>query len=34
MRVTYLGPDEFKARIGVESQLFGAIIKKGNIKLP
>lgn len=34
MRVTYLNPADFKTRIGVESAMFGAIIKKGDIKLP
>ena len=33
MRVTYLNPADFKARIAVENKLFGDIIKKGNIKL-
>ena len=34
MRVTYLNPADFRTRIGVESTMFGAIIKKGDIKLP
>ena len=33
MRVTYLGPADFQARIAVENKAFGEIIKKGNIKL-
>ena len=33
MRVTYLSPADFKARIAVENNAFGEIIKKGNIKL-
>jgi tripartite-type tricarboxylate transporter receptor subunit TctC len=33
MRVTYLNPADFKARIAVENKSFGEIIKKGNIKL-
>ncbi|MDP2329074.1 MAG: tripartite tricarboxylate transporter substrate-binding protein [Reyranella sp.] len=33
MRVTYLGPADFKARIAAENKSFGEIIKKGNIKL-
>ncbi|MBX9947266.1 MAG: tripartite tricarboxylate transporter substrate binding protein [Reyranella sp.] len=33
MRVTYLNPADFKARIAVENQSFGEVIKKGNIKL-
>ncbi|MBI3199765.1 MAG: tripartite tricarboxylate transporter substrate binding protein [Rhodospirillales bacterium] len=33
MRVTYLSPADFKARIAVENKAFGEIIKKGNIKL-
>ena len=33
MRVTYLGPADFNARIGVETAMFGDIIKRGNIKL-
>lgn len=33
MRVTYLNPADFKARIAVENKAFGEIIKKGNIKL-
>lgn len=34
MRVTYLDPSAFKARIAAESRMFGTIIKKGDIKLP
>lgn len=34
MRVTYLDPSDFRARIGSESRMFGSIIQKGNIKLP
>ena len=34
MRVTYLDPSDFKARIGAESAMFAGIIKKGDIKLP
>ena len=33
MRVTYLGPADFKGRIGVETAMFGDIIRRGNIKL-
>ncbi len=33
MRVTYLGPADFKSRIAVETAMFGEIIKKGDIKL-
>ncbi len=33
MRVTYLSPADFKARIAVENKAFGEIIRKGNIKL-
>ena len=33
MRVTYLSPPDFKARIATEVAMFGDIIKKGNIKL-
>jgi hypothetical protein len=32
--VTYLNPADFKARIALETKMFGDIIKKGNIKLP
>ena len=31
MRVTYLAPDDFRARIGVETAMFGDIIRRGNI---
>ena len=34
MRVTYLNPADFRKQIGAESDLFGAIIRKGGIKLP
>jgi tripartite-type tricarboxylate transporter receptor subunit TctC len=34
MRVTYLDPADFRKQIGTESAMFGAIIKKGDIKLP
>jgi len=34
MRVTYLNPSDFRTQIGTESAMFGAIIKKGDIKLP
>ena len=34
MRVTYLNPSDFRTHIGTESAMFGAIIKKGDIKLP
>ena len=34
MRVTYLDPSDFKARIAGESRMFAGIIKKGDIKLP
>jgi len=33
MRVTYLGPADFKSRIAVETAMFGDIIRKGDIKL-
>ena len=33
MRVTYLGPADFKGRVAVETAMFGDIIKRGNIKL-
>ena len=33
MRVTYLGPADFKPRIAAETAMFGDIIRKGNIKL-
>ena len=33
MRVTYLGPADFKSAIAVETAMFGNIIKKGDIKL-
>lgn len=33
MRVTYLTPADFKARIVTETRMFGTIIQKGNIKL-
>ena len=33
MRVTYLNPADFKARIALENGLFGDIIKRGNIKV-
>ncbi len=33
MRVTYLGPDDFRKRIVSETAMFGDIIRKGNIKL-
>ena len=33
MRVTYLGPADFKGRVAVETAMFGNIIKKGDIKL-
>ncbi len=33
MRVTYLAPADFKARIAVENRSFAEVIKKGNIKL-
>jgi tripartite-type tricarboxylate transporter receptor subunit TctC len=33
MRVTYLGPPDFKARVAIETAMFGDIIKRGNIKL-
>ena len=33
MRVTYLGPADFKARVAAETAMFGDIIRKGNIKL-
>ncbi len=32
-RVTYLNPTDFRARISVESKMFGEIITKGNIKI-
>lgn len=32
-RVTYLNPADFKARIALETKMFGDIIKRGNIKL-
>ncbi len=34
MRVTYLNPADFKARIAIESKLFGDIIRRGNIRIP
>lgn len=34
MRVTYLGPADFRTQIGAESAMFGNIIRKGGIKLP
>ena len=33
MRVTYLNPADFRARIATETRMFGTIIQKGNIKL-
>ncbi len=33
LRVTYLGPAEFRATITNETRMFGDIIKKGNIKI-
>ena len=32
-RVTYLNPTDFRTRIIAETQMFGDIIRKGNIKL-
>lgn len=32
-RVTYLNPADFRARIAVETKMFGEIITKGNIKI-
>ena len=32
-RVTYLNPTEFRTRIIVENEMFGDIIRKGNIKI-
>jgi tripartite-type tricarboxylate transporter receptor subunit TctC len=33
-RVTYLNPTDFRTRIIAETQMFGDIIRKGDIKLP
>jgi hypothetical protein len=33
-RVTYLNPTDFRIRIIAETQMFGDIIRKGDIKLP
>ena len=33
MRVTYLNPVDFRARIGTEAAMFGDIIQRGNIKV-
>jgi hypothetical protein len=33
MRVTYLDPADFRARIGAETKMFGEIIRRGNIKV-
>ena len=33
MRVTYLNPTDFRARIAAETQMFGDIIRKGDIKV-
>jgi tripartite-type tricarboxylate transporter receptor subunit TctC len=32
LRVTYLDPQDFRARVGVETAMFGRIIQAGNIK--
>ena len=32
-RVTYLNPADFRARIALETKMFGDIIRQGNIKL-
>jgi len=33
MRITYLNPADFRARIGAETSMFGEIIRRGNIKV-